>query len=368
MKTTVQRARSASSVGAGLMLASLLLLLGVVPAAAEARAGSQVWGEDYFPNYELTAHTGEKLRFFDDVIEGKVVAVNFIFDLLGDRVGEDVFFYSITIDPEHDTVEVLREYAQRFGVDGERWKFLTGDKAEIDRIRASFGLYGSAAEEADLSNHNINLMLGNQATGQWMRRSPFENPYVLADQLGSWLHGGRKRSGTTVADYAEAPALRQISSGEMMFRDRCSSCHVISGGIVPARNARPLGPDLFAVGERRDPAWLRRWMAEPDRMLEEGDPIATAMYERYGVVMPNFQLTPGEIEALVDYMAAETDRLRAQHERAQARPADPHAAHREHDHAAHGHASHGHAPQEHGADDHGSHDHGSTPHAAARDI
>jgi protein SCO1/2 len=308
-------------------LATLLLLLWAAGPTA-ARESGEVWGADYFPNYELTAHTGEKLRFFDDVIAGKVVAVNFIFTsckdvcpmetarmaevqrILGDRVGEDVFFYSISIDPEHDTVEVLKEYAERFGVDGARWKFLTGDKAEIDRIRDSFGVYSTPVEEADLSNHNINLVIGNQSTGQWVRRSPFENPYILANQLGSWLHGWKKVSKHTKRDYANAPELRQISSGEMLFRDKCSSCHVISGGVTPARNARPLGPDLYGVHERRDAAWLRRWMAEPDLMLAEGDPIATALYEQYRVVMPNFSLEAREIESLLEYMARETERLR----------------------------------------------------------
>ena len=60
----------------------------------------------------------------------------------------------------------------------------------------------------------------------------------------------------TRRDYASAPKLRQISAGEMMFRDRCSSCHVISGGALPTRNTRALGPDLYAVHERRDPAWV----------------------------------------------------------------------------------------------------------------
>ena len=313
-------------------LQALLLVLMLIPATAlqanAARGGGEVWGQDYFPNHELIAHTGETLRFFDDVIAGKVVAISFIFTsctdicpletarlvdvyrLLGDRVGEDVHFYSITIDPENDTVPVLREYAERFGIDGDKWKFLTGDKRQIDQLRDKFGVFGDPAEEQDLSNHNINLVLGNQATGHWVRRSPFENPYVLATQLGSWLHGGRVVSAYTRQNFAEAPQLRQISAGEVMFRDRCSSCHVISGGLAPARNARALGPDLFAVGERRDPQWLRRWLAEPDKMLAEGDPIASALYERFKVIMPNFRLDTKEIEALIDYMASETERLR----------------------------------------------------------
>lgn len=319
----------------------------------EAKDAGAVWGEDYFPNYELKAHTGETLRFFDDVIEGKVVAVNFIFtsckdvcpmetarmasvyQILGDRVGSDVFFYSITIDPDNDTVEVLRDYAERFGVNGENWKFLTGNKQEIDIIRAKFGLFGDPEEEQDLSNHNINLMLGNQSTGQWVRRSPFENPYILANQLGSWMHGFKQVSAHTKRDYESAPALRQISAGEMMFRDRCSSCHVISGGLAPGRNSRPLGPDLFGVTERRDDAWLRRWLAEPDKMIESGDPIAVALGGAWEVVMPNFRLDPNEIDNLISYMASESERLRQRHASATPAAATEHQDHSKHHHGKH---------------------------------
>jgi protein SCO1/2 len=312
----------------------------------------QTWGRDYFPNHTLTAHNGEQLQFFDDIIKDKVVAINFIFtgcsdicpmetarlvsvfNLLEDRVGKDVFFYSITIDPENDTVDVLNKYVKQYGIDGTRWKFLTGDKRDIDEIRQAFGLYSTPAEEADLSNHNINLMIGNQATGQWVRRSPFENPYILANQLGSWLHGWKKVSKYTQSDYANAPELRQISAGETLFRDRCSSCHDINGGNKPLRNAHQLGPDLYAVSKRRDPQWLRRWLAEPDKMLAEGDPIATAMYEQFQVIMPNFRLESHEIEALITYMASESQRLQQ-------------TSLQSHDHNSHDHASH----------DHGSHDH-----------
>ncbi|MDJ0739206.1 MAG: SCO family protein [Gammaproteobacteria bacterium] len=356
MNLPMESGRRSAAINYAALLVSLMLLLGA--GQAQGRSGGEVWGKDYFPNYELTAHTGEKLRFFDDMIAGKVVAVNFIFtsctdvcpmetarmasvyDLLGGRVGKDVHFYSITIDPENDTAEVLRDYAKRYGIDGKNWKFLTGNKQEIDHIRDKFGLYSTPAEEADLSNHNINLMIGNQATGQWMRRSPFENPYILANQLGTWLHGWKTASNHTEKDYAKAPKLRQISSGEMFFRDRCSSCHVISGGIAPVRSARQLGPDLFAVGERRDPAWLRRWMKEPDKMLEEGDPIAAAMYEQYKVIMPNFRLDQGQIEMLIDYMAEETERLRSRRLAAIAQSKDAshqHSQHKHHDHGDHQH-------------------------------
>ena len=93
----------------------------------------------------LVTQDGKKVRFFDDLIKGKVVAINFIFtgcsaacsmetarlrdvqDLLGDRMGKDVFFYSISIDPDNDTPEALKHYADKFKV-GPGWTFLTGQE------------------------------------------------------------------------------------------------------------------------------------------------------------------------------------------------------------------------------------------------
>jgi cytochrome oxidase Cu insertion factor (SCO1/SenC/PrrC family) len=116
------------------------------------------WGGDYFPNTLLTDQDGHQMRFFDDMIKGKVVVINFIFTscsdscpletarlrqvqkLLGDRVGKDIFFYSISIDPLSDTPEVLKAYAQRFQV-GPGWKFLTGEFADVTDLRKKLGLF-----------------------------------------------------------------------------------------------------------------------------------------------------------------------------------------------------------------------------------
>ena len=50
---------------------------------------------------------------------------------LDDPAYDDVLFLSHTVDPEHDTPEVLKEYAGRLEADPKRWKFLTGAKADI---------------------------------------------------------------------------------------------------------------------------------------------------------------------------------------------------------------------------------------------
>jgi cytochrome oxidase Cu insertion factor (SCO1/SenC/PrrC family) len=63
-------------------------------------------------------------------------------DVADDR---DVRLVSISVDPEHDTPDVLRDYAQRFGAHPERWLFLTGDKAAIYRL-AQEGFHLSAVD------------------------------------------------------------------------------------------------------------------------------------------------------------------------------------------------------------------------------
>lgn len=276
------------------------------------------WGADYFPNVPLTTSDGKEVRFFDDLIKGKIVAINFIYttcadtcpletaqlvkvqNIMGDRVGKDVFFYSITIDPEHDTAMVLKEYQERFGA---HWTFLTGKNEDIINLRRKLGLYIEEIQD-DSNNHNVSMIIGNQATGRWMKRSPFENPYVLADQMGNWLSDWK--APPRGKNYASAPKLRRISPGEHLFRTRCATCHTVTGYEA----AGSLGPDLLGVTQQRDINWLLNWLRAPDQMLANKDPVATALYNKYGkLAMPNMRLNRQEALDLISYMDEETQRL-----------------------------------------------------------
>jgi copper(I)-binding protein/cytochrome oxidase Cu insertion factor (SCO1/SenC/PrrC family) len=280
--------------------------------------GSTPWGANYFPNVVLSTQDGVEVRFFDDLIEDKVVVVNFIYTtcvdscpletaqltrvqrILGDRVGQDIFFYSITIDPDTDTPAVLKAYREKFGA---RWTFLTGAEADIILLRKKLGLYIEEIQDGS-KNHNVSMIIGNQKTGRWMRRSPFENPYVLADQIGNWLTGWKQPQ--QIASYAQAPRLRNISDGEKLFRTRCSICHAIGGDA----SDRLVGPNLYRVTERRDPNWLMDWIRAPDEMIAKGDSLALALHEQYqGITMPNLRLSDVDIAALMKFMEAETVRL-----------------------------------------------------------
>ena len=273
------------------------------------------WGADYFPNIKLVDQDGKTVRFYDDLIKDKVVAINFIYThcgdscplgtaslrqvqkLLGDRVGKDIFFYSISIDPKHDTPKVLKEYSERFRI-GSGWRFLTGTKADTTLLRKKLGLFRDDVEAGKLSEHNTSFMIGNESTGQWMKRSPFDEPKVLAWLLGRSLSRVKSVQKTELASYAGAKQLPKISLGEDIFRSRCDACHSLG-------NEDGLGPGLLNVTDRRDRAWLARWIKTPDRLLAEKDPIATDLYNRYKkILMPNLRLSDADVEALIDYMDA----------------------------------------------------------------
>jgi protein SCO1/2 len=291
-----------------------LFTLGIYPGFSVASP----WGADYFPNVPLTDQDGKTAYFFEDLIKDKVVVINFIYtscpdtcpletaklvrvqNIMGDRIGKDVFFYSITIDPERDTPEVLKAYREGFKA---KWNFYTGKKSDIIQLRKKLGLYIEEIQDGS-NNHNVSMIIGNQKTGRWMKRSPFENPHVLADQIGNWLTGWKKA--TKGKSYSTAPELRNISRGEQIFRTRCASCHTVTGKEL----AGALGPDLLGVNQRREKRWLYDWLKAPDQMLKNKDPIALAMYKKYNnMAMPNFRLNQGEAEVLLDYIQEETQRI-----------------------------------------------------------
>lgn len=296
------------------------------PAATSGGRGGEVWGAGYFPNVTLTTHDGQRVRFFDDVLKGKVVLINFIYTtcpdtcpletarllevqrILGDRVGKDVFFYSITVDPKNDTQPVLKAFADNWNIPSG-WKFLTGAPEDLILVRKRLGVTTEDVTTKDLKEHDLSLVLGNQATGRWMKRSPFENPYVLANQLGSWLHNWKTASAEE-RDFADAPELRQITTGEDLFRTRCAACHTIGRGDIVDVAKQRVGPDLYDVTRQRDRKWLTRWLAEPDKMLAEKDPLAVSLLARYkNIPMPNLKLNESDVTQLLGYIEQESDRI-----------------------------------------------------------
>jgi len=111
------------------------------------------------PGFALTSQDGAPVKLSD--YRGKVVAVTFIFTLCGDTCpvltpmmsfvqdqlgadfGKKIAFVSITVDPERDTPEVLKDYAQAFGANLAGWAFLTGAPEAIREVTRGYGVFAA---------------------------------------------------------------------------------------------------------------------------------------------------------------------------------------------------------------------------------
>jgi protein SCO1/2 len=298
---------------AGLFLAAACLLS---PGDAWAAGLTTPWGADSFPNVVLTTQDGKTVRFWDDLLKDKRFVINFFFTechhncpletaklaqvsrLLGDRMGKDIFFYSISLDPKRDSQKVLKAYSRRYE-SGRGWLFLTGRKADIELIRRGLGLSPSPGEN-DLLDHSSMLTMGDTKTGQWAQDAVTADPQFIAYVVRDWLSAGKDQTPSAIRVEKTPPGEGAADRGEYLFRTRCAACHTIGGGDR-------LGPDLLGVAEVRDKSWLNHYVASPDEVLASGDRLATGLFDRFrNVRMPNLRLGEADVDALIGFLEAQS--------------------------------------------------------------
>jgi protein SCO1/2 len=180
------------------LLPLVTLLLAVSPGRPRATQQAAPWRYD-IPNVPVVTDRGEKLRFYDDLLKGKVVIVSFIYtrcagrcpltvatlghvqELLGDRLGRHVFMVSVSLDPENDTPRALRKYAAAHRA-RRGWAFLTGRPKDIERIRRALGFYDrDPVVDADRTKHSAVVAIGDDRTGRWSVASGLERPERIRD-------------------------------------------------------------------------------------------------------------------------------------------------------------------------------------------
>lgn len=342
---------------ARLLAAGLLALIVALPAHAGPKRDAS-----YFTNLPLVTQDGTTVRLYDDLIKDKIVVFNFIYtdcndlcsfttarmvqvaDWLGDRVGRDIFIYSISLDPENDTPEKLRTFAAGFGIAPDSgWTFLTGHPADIDRIRFKLGERGDT-----IYDHRSDMLIGNDSRNFWRRTSVMGSLKVATQTILEMDPDWRPVLPPVdqLASGALSPQSYVISDrrGEAMYTKICSACHTIGEGVR-------FGPDLAGVTLRRDHDWLVRYLQAPDVLLRDGDPVAVALNDRFpDVKMPFMGLTETDAKDLIYYLEAELDNLDSTliAEETEVAAAD-------HDHDAHDHDAHDHDDPVATAHDHASH-------------
>ena len=195
-----------------LLLAAAVLVFTAVPIAASTDSTSTAVvgavkkkplnaediarARNYFTDTEMTTHAGEKVRFYSDMLDARVVVINVMYTSckgacplmtqklsavsreLGDLFGDAVHFVSVSNDAERDTPEALTEFAQEQGVNLAGWTFLTGDKGLVDGVLKKIGLYQDNFEQ-----HQSTILLGNTRTGHWQKVRPDTPHQAIAAKL-----------------------------------------------------------------------------------------------------------------------------------------------------------------------------------------
>ncbi len=297
-------------------LAALTLLIAVFSISLAGRVGAPSGSDlSHFPNVELITHEGKKVHFYDDLIKGKIVALELIYTTceyfcpletarlaqvqkkLGSRVGSDIFFYSISIDPEHDTPEVLRAYMEKFHV-GPGWTFLTGKKKDIDFLSQKLGLYSDPSINKD--GHLAHLLIGNETTGQWIRGSALDNPSFQARMIGDFLDNFKHANLAEQKPTGDGQPMTNFDKGKYLFGKQCIACHTIGHGDN-------IGPDLLGVTRSREREWLVRMIQNPNQLLDAHDPIATVLLKKYkGIRMPSGLVGDLDVNYILSYLESQT--------------------------------------------------------------
>jgi protein SCO1 len=341
--------------------------------AATAANAASPWGENYFPNSTVITQDGTDVKFFDDLIRDRMVVISFIYTSCRDlcpintarlaevarrlegRMGEDIFFVSISVDPLNDTPERLKAFADAF-YDGPGWTFITGDEQTLRLIGSKLGNNSEVP-----ANHRNEVVLGNALTGDWSRNTPFGEIETLTSavlDLDPVWREQRRMPDQAYLDPADLAGL-QISAepGQALFKKMCAPCHTVGVGDM-------VGPDLMGVTERRERDWLAAFIRDPETSRRAGDPVALDMVARFpGVRMPSFALTENDAADLINYLETRTKDIMTARADAIAHDADP--AHHHGDHAAQpvaavdDHAAH---DQVHGEGHSHAHGHDAKPH------
>jgi protein SCO1/2 len=175
------------------------------PAAGdqEQAARQEQAAKEYFTDRPLVTRDGEEVRFYSDVLKGRVVLINFIFThcqdacpliskrlretraLLDEAASSRIYFISISIDPERDTPQALTAFATKFDLVDDNWVFLTGDRSNVEHIVKKLGQFNPYVEE-----HSTLILAGNVSKQHWMKIPPTVPAWGIAEKLRLLAEGG----------------------------------------------------------------------------------------------------------------------------------------------------------------------------------
>jgi len=160
-------------------------------------------GAAKFTNALLRTQDNKEVRFYDDLIKGRQCVINLMYAQchgacplvttvlkrtyrdLKDRMGKDLFFYSISVKPQDDTPEALKHYAEMRNADLPGWYFLTGDPYDIETIRFRLFNMGHIGVDTDFAMHSGTFRIVNDSTNYWGHAGAFASQQNIMQRI-SW--------------------------------------------------------------------------------------------------------------------------------------------------------------------------------------
>jgi len=158
----------------------------------------------HLPNVPLVTHEGKRVLFYDDLVKGKIVTMNFFFSkcdeicprvtanlatvqkLFGADLGKTIFMYSFTLKPEEDGVSAIKRYRETYGA-RPGWTFLTGKPEDMEKVRKGIGFtYPEPAIDKDKTQHIGNVRYGNEPLMLWAACPGMAHAEYLAESIG-WM-------------------------------------------------------------------------------------------------------------------------------------------------------------------------------------
>lgn len=246
------------------------------------------------PDLPVTTQDGKQVKFYSDLVKGRVVAINFIFtrctticpplgvkfsalqQKLGKRLNKDAQLISVSIDPRNDTPERLKAWSDKFHRK-QGWTLVTGTKQDIDQILRALNAFNP-----DPADHTPMVLIGNDAADQWTWTYGLGPAAALTRAVNEMIAATPQKSRPSAAQkyFTDTELVNQDGQAMRFYSDLIKGRSVVIStvftrckGICPALNLKMagiqrwlgnrLGKDVVLLSITLDPAY-----DTPPRMAE----------------------------------------------------------------------------------------------------
>ncbi|MGL6123143.1 MAG: SCO family protein [Shewanella sp.] len=180
-------------------------------------AAVEMVGAHKIPNVPLVTHQGKNVRFYDDLVRGKILVMNMMYTscsgvcplttanlihvqrLLTEQLKVPFTMCSLTLDPAVDDPDILAWYVQQYKLPNE-WIYLTGKPENVHLVRTALGFYDvEPSVDSDFASHTGMLRLGHERLERWSMMPAQGQPQQIVNAI---LHLARQNLHSNIVPIA----------------------------------------------------------------------------------------------------------------------------------------------------------------------